>query len=321
MATSVSPAPPGTPCPIWDRFIAEVTKGDPALALYLQQVCGYLLTGCTHEELFFFVHGPGGNGKGVFIGAIGAIMGDYAKAAAMETFMASKGERHLAELARLAHARLVTASETEEGRSLAVARIKELTGNERPITANFMRQNHFEFVPQFKLVLVGNNKPKIRTVDKAIERRLRLLPFTHQPANPDPKLKEALQAEYPAILRWAIDGGLSWQQQGFSTPACVEVATKEYLDEEDTKAEWLDARVIEEPGAFTSSADLFRDWEEYAKSNGYFVGTKTSLSGWLKANGYEDIKQRGVRGFKGLKLRPNEEFEAISDQTEGGPTG
>jgi hypothetical protein len=50
MATSVSPALPGTPCPIWDRFIAEATKGDPALGLYLQQVCGYLLTGCTHEE-------------------------------------------------------------------------------------------------------------------------------------------------------------------------------------------------------------------------------------------------------------------------------
>ena len=138
------------------------TKGDVALQRFLQQMAGYVLTGDTTEEIFFFIHGPGGNGKGVFIGALGAIMGDYAKAASMQTFMTSKSDRHLTELARLVDARLVTASETEEGRQLAVARIKELTGNERPITANFMRQDHFEYVPGFKLVLVGNDKPKSR---------------------------------------------------------------------------------------------------------------------------------------------------------------
>ena len=55
-------------------------------------------------------------------------------------------------------ARLVAASETEEGRRWAESRIKALTGGD-PISARFMRQDFFEYTPQFKLVIAGNHKP------------------------------------------------------------------------------------------------------------------------------------------------------------------
>ena len=42
-------------------------------------------------------------------------MGDYAAVAAMDTFTASQGDKHPTDLAMLRGARLVTASETEEG--------------------------------------------------------------------------------------------------------------------------------------------------------------------------------------------------------------
>ena len=48
--------------------------------------------------------------------------------------------------------RLVTAQETEEGRSWAEAKIKALTGGDQ-ITARFMRQDNFTFAPQFKLII------------------------------------------------------------------------------------------------------------------------------------------------------------------------
>jgi putative DNA primase/helicase len=44
-----------------------------------------------------------------------AILGDYATTAAMDTFTASRSEKHTTDLAMLRGARLVTASETEEG--------------------------------------------------------------------------------------------------------------------------------------------------------------------------------------------------------------
>jgi putative DNA primase/helicase len=149
----------------------------------------------------------------VFLNALTAILSAYAATAAMDTFTASKGDKHPTDLAMLRGARLVTASETEEGRAWAEARIKQITGGD-PITARFMRQDFFTFVPQFKLTIVGNHQPVLKNVDDAARRRFNIVPFTRKPSHPDPQLEEKLRAEYPAILRWMVDGCLDWQKHG-----------------------------------------------------------------------------------------------------------
>ena len=63
------------------------------------------------------------------------------------------------------------------GRRWAESKIKALTGGDK-IAARFMRQDFFEFTPQFKLMIAGNHKPGLRSVDEAIRRRLDLIPFT-----------------------------------------------------------------------------------------------------------------------------------------------
>src|SRR5262249_2167435 len=156
---------------------------------FFQQWCGYSLTGDTKEHALVFVVGPGKNGKSTFLETAAEIMGEYAAAAAMETFTYSKFERHPADLAALRGARMVTSSETEEGRSWAEARIKQLTGGDR-ITARFMRQNFFTYIPQFKLFIIGNHRPNLRNIDEAMRRRMKLAPFEFTPPNPDPDLKE-----------------------------------------------------------------------------------------------------------------------------------
>lgn len=88
-----------------------------------------------------------------------------------------------------------------------------------------MRQDLFEYQPQFKLMIVGNHKPALRGVDEAMRRRLHLLPFTVTvpPAERDPDLPEKLRAEWPAILRWMLDGCLEFQRKGLAPPASVQV--------------------------------------------------------------------------------------------------
>ncbi len=116
------------------------------------------------------------NGKSVLLKTVADILGDYHKTASIETFTASNTDRHPTDLAGLRGARLVTAIETEEGRRWAESRIKTLTGGDR-VSARFMRQDFFEFTPQFKLVIAGNHKPSLRSVDEAIRRRFHLIPF------------------------------------------------------------------------------------------------------------------------------------------------
>ena len=158
--TAIAPAE-SPDCPLWLDFLNKATGGDTELARFLRQWCGYSLTGDIREHALLFIHGQGGNGKGVFLGTLNGILGDYCTMAAMDTFTAAAGERHPTDLARLKGARMVTASETEEGRAWAEVRINQLTGGDK-IAARFMRQDFFEFTPQFKLTVIGNHRPALR---------------------------------------------------------------------------------------------------------------------------------------------------------------
>ena len=100
----------------------------------------------------------------MFVNTLAGIWGDYAITAPVDLFMASNTERHPTELAMLRGARLVTATETTEGRRWDEAKIKLLTGAD-PIAARFMRPDFFDFAPPFQLVISGHPKPAPRQVD------------------------------------------------------------------------------------------------------------------------------------------------------------
>lgn len=143
--TAVAPAE--TPdCPLWLQFLDQACNGDTGLIRFLRQWCGYSLTGSIEEHALLFVHGEGGNGKGVWLNTVSNILGDYCRTAAMDTFTASQGDRHPTDLAALKGARMVCASETEEGKAWSELRIKQLTGGDR-VAARFMRQDFFEYHP------------------------------------------------------------------------------------------------------------------------------------------------------------------------------
>jgi hypothetical protein len=57
--------------------------------------------------------------------------------------------------------RFVSAVESEAGRQLDEAVIKQLTGGDT-ITARYLYKEYFEFKPEFKIFLVSNHKPVIR---------------------------------------------------------------------------------------------------------------------------------------------------------------
>jgi putative DNA primase/helicase len=227
-------APPGTPCPLWLAFLDTAMNGDQALIAYLQRVCGYCLTGLIKEHALFFLYGTGGNGKGVFINTLRGIFGTYRTTAPIDTFTVTNSTSHPTDLAGLMGARLVTAVETEEGRPWAESKIKALTGGDE-ISARFMRQDFFSFTPTFKLMIAGNHKPRLRSVDEAMRRRFHLIPFavTIPKADRDIDLVGKLKAEWPAILRWMIDGCMIWQKMGLAPPQAVIDATNKYLESED----------------------------------------------------------------------------------------
>ena len=304
--TKVTTATPGGECPTWRQFLAEVTGSDAALQAYLQRMAGYALTGSTQEHALFFLYGTGANGKSVFVNTLATILGDYAANAAMDTFMETRTDRHPTDMAGLRGARFVAAIETEQGRRWAESKVKNLTGGDK-ISARFMRQDFFEFFPQFKLFVAGNHKPAIRNIDEAMKRRLHLIPFTITvpPERRDKHLQQKLLAERDGILAWAVQGCLDWQRLGrLDPPQQVLDATEEYFEAEDALGRWLDERCVREANAKSLTAELFNDWKQWAEAAGEFTGSQKRFADLLLTRGVEKWRNTaGLRGFRGVGLK------------------
>jgi putative DNA primase/helicase len=292
------------PTPLWDAFLDRITGGNSELTAYLARVAGYSLTGLTREHAMFFCYGLGANGKTTFINAIADCAGDYHRTAPIETFTASSTLQHPTDLAGLQGARLVTATETEEGRRWAESRIKSLTGGDK-ISARFMRQDFFEYTPQFKLIIAGNHKPSLRSVDEAMRRRVNVIPFvvTIPPEERDAELPDKLKGEYPGILAWMIKGCTQWLAQGLAPPKVVTDATAAYLESEDAIAAWIEEAGEPDPNAWESSNALFASWSDWADKAGEYVGSRKRFLGLLEARGFEFHRKEHGRGFRGLRLK------------------
>ncbi len=311
--TKITTAAPGGSCPLWLKFLHEVTAGEKELQTFLQRVCGYILTGVTYEHALFFLYGSGANGKSTFINVLTGILGDYARTAAVETFTASMNAQHPTDLAGLQGARLVTATETAEGRRWDEPKLKQLTGGDK-ITARFMRQDYFDYTPQFKLAISGNHRPGLRTVDEAMRRRMNLIPFdiTIPAAKRDPKLPDKLRAEWGGILQWTIDGCLMWQREGLRAPKVVTSATDDYMASEDSMGRWLEERTAKAANARVGSGEAYQDFRRWAEAAGEYVGSQKRFSQNLEARGYSIFKGRAVNSFAGLRLRGVEDVEGHS---------
>jgi len=290
---------------LWLKFLHEAMAGDAAMIRFLQRWCGYCLTGDTTEHALSFAYGDGGNGKGVFMNTFTGIMGDYAVTSGMETFTASKHDRHSTELAMLRGARLVTASETEEGRAWAESKIKAMTGGD-PITARFMRQDNFTFQPQFKLMIAGNHAPSLRNVDDAMRRRFNIIPFTTRPERPDRLLERKLKDEWGKILAWAIRGCREWLADGLDRPEAVLAATKEYFADQDLIGQWFEERCDVREGRFELCSKFYADWVTFAKEHGEDPGSNKSFGQAMKKRGFvsSDMQRAGIKGkiYKNIGL-------------------
>jgi putative DNA primase/helicase len=181
------------------------------------------------------------------------------------------------------------------GRRWAESKVKNLTGGDK-ISARFMRQDFFEFFPQFKLFVAGNHKPAIRNIDEAMKRRLHLIPFTITvpPERRDKHLQQKLLAERDGILAWAVQGCLTGSATVGSIRRSVVSATEEYFEAEDALGRWLDERCVREANAKSLTAELFTDWKQWAEAAGEFVGSQALLRS-ADHRGLREVAQRHGR--------------------------
>lgn len=291
-------------CPMWRRFLDDIFGGDKELIRYIQKAVGYSMTGDTSEQCVFFLYGTGRNGKSTFLDVLREIFGDYVSNIQPETIMVknSMGNGINSDIARLKGARMVTTVEPNEGVRLNEGLIKQLTGDDA-VTARKLYGNEFEFKPEFKLWMATNHKPIIRGTDDGIWRRIHMIPFTVQiPVDKvDRQLKSKLEREYPAILRWAVEGCLLWQREGLKQPRAVLDMTREYRREMDVISGFLDDRCEVGEGFSAKSSELYAAYSAWCESNTEFKMSNTKFSVEMDKR-FGKTKQRDGMYFSGVRL-------------------
>lgn len=291
-------------CSLWETFLERVMGGNRNLIDFLRRAVGYSLSGENTEQCMFILIGEGKNGKSTFINAIKELMGGYANTMGIESLVATSGSRQSNDLARLHRSRFVYASEAECSQRLAEARIKAITGGEA-ISARFLYQEYFEFVPQFKLWLMTNNMPTITGTDEGLWRRLMFVPFnvTITEEERDPALPEKLRAELPGILNWAFKGCLEWQELGgLCPPEEVTLANQHYRMEMDSVAQFIDDCCERRAGAWVANSDLYNKYVQWCGGAGETPLKTGEFGKRLKRLGFDGAKRNGTRVRGGIEL-------------------
>lgn len=302
--------------PTW-RAVLERVLPSEAVRTFFKKLCGYAISGDVSEHILPVLYGTGANGKSTVLNALLEAAGEYGMQAAPDLLVAKRGG-HPTEVADLFGMRVVASIEVEDGRRLAEALVKSLTGGDK-VRARRMRQDFWQFDPTHTAFLCTNHKPEIRGTDNAIWRRIRMIPFTETipPAEQDKKLPEKLRSELPGILTWAVEGCLEWQCAGLKAPDEVRKATGAYRSEMDVIGAFLrDECEIDESGAEGYKAtlkDVYSRYEEWCEEGGEKPETKRKFNARLTERGqFRDRRSGpgGLREWHGLKLltKPNAAF-------------
>ena len=166
-----------------------------------------------------------------------------------------------------------------------------------------MRCDHFEYRPQFKLVVAGNHKPSLTGFGEAMRRRPHLVPFdvTIPEARRDGALQERLlRDEGGGILAWMLQGCADWQRTGLMPPERVRAAASDYFEQEDVVGQWIDECCAVGPACSSPAKALFASWSAWAMAAGHAVGSTKSLGAALRERGFHDGKVAGARGWFGI---------------------
>ena len=294
---------PEATCPRWDSFMEEVFEGDADRIRYLQKAIGYAMSGDTRLECMFILYGPTSrNGKGTTMETVLRILGEYGRTAkpdmlSKKNFADSSGPSE--DVARLNGARMVNVSEPEKSMVIDASLTKQMTGN-NTLTARYLRENSFEFKPQFKLIIDTNHLPQISDMTLFESDRIRIIPFNRHFAEDerdiDLKAFFAQPENLSGILNWCLEGYRLYQKEGLRMPDSVKSATQEYKDQSDRISMYTVQCLRREAGKELRASAVYTRYKEWCAENGFKYENASNFRKKMEAAGFTYMRRRPWEG-------------------------
>lgn len=276
-------------------FISQVLP-DKSIREYVMKVFGSFLDGSTGNEKFYVFSGSGGNGKSKLLELLEGAMGDYCCTLPITLLTKKRGDSNAAspELAITQGKRFAKLQEPDEQTKLNVGLMKELTGGDT-IQCRALYSAPIEFKPQFKLILVCNDKPTLPPHDEGTWRRVRLIEFpskfTENPSSDPNKLEFPIDLELSSKIQLWKDGFLwllleyykKYLKDGITEPEKVIEYTQIYRRENDIFLEFINEVVVQEMSGVLALGELYKEYKLWFKENYQSTGVKIKRKEELRA--------------------------------------
>ena len=154
------------------------------------------------------------------------------------------------------------------------------------VTARFLYGKEFEFMPQFKMWVNTNYKPKISGTDEGIWRRIRIIPFdAHIPIDQiDYHLKDKLiqPNELSGVFNWALEGYRMYKENGLKTINLISEQTLEYRKNMDIIGTFIAECIDKKPGALLDISQIYSAYCSWCDQQGERCRVQREVANELK---------------------------------------
>lgn len=256
----------------WDAFLARIQPSQEVRE-WLARLVGYSLMGSNPARRFIVGMGGTTTGKGTFIGAINAMMGDYASATNLTIFRDNQDERPRADLADAITKRVVFMNEASHHWKLHPDQVKRMTGADEISARRPFAKGSVVRMPAFTPWLLTNGAPNIEGADSALRRRLVIVPFAETLTADEVDVELAERLTVPdaraVILQWALDGYDQLRTMGYEAGLAAPLdamAVREEFTSSMSEFDRFLAKVCDKGDYHESPTKLGEAWEQWQDS-------------------------------------------------------
>lgn len=314
---------PEADCPTIKQWLSTALGGDASLVEFVRAAAAAILTGRYDLQVFFYLKGKAGTGKGAFLRLITALMGDqnvhHTSLKALESDQFESSALHGKRLAVIADA-------SRHGGS--VETLKNMTGGDRlRLRRPFKAPSTFVFEG---CVLVASNEELVTSdPSSALARRRRNIRFERKATDVERMdwsqrggEERVLHQEMPGFVNWLL--GLSRDEVTAAIrnpPQAVIDANDEAESANNHIVRWLKERCVVEPGhvapwgsaTVRNTAHLYPTFIEFCEGErvqplslnrfkAVLIESCATL-GWSVEVGNKHRDRRGLFGVRGLAVR------------------
>ena len=308
------------------KFVSTIFPREEIREYVLTMLASYL-QGVNAEEKFRIWTGSGSNGKSKLEELFLLAFGEYCIKFPITLLTGKRAASNACtpEVVQSKGKRFGYFEEPGENERINVGLMKEYTGGDK-IKARGLHKDPIEFKPQFKLLLLCNELPKVPPDDDGTWRRLEVTEFKSKFVdNPkedneyprDLYLSEKMKEWKETFISWLLEVYYKkYKEGGLVVPKEIIKFTAEYQKNCDVYVEFIDDMMEEgDKGDFITYLELHAEYKVwYADNyNSNKFTTKREFKKYIekkfKKKNRKSVCARGIRGYRIRDKFTNEEEE------------